>query len=282
MFLVIGAFLVWGINTLGRRHVSNLGEVYQRCNALLYQIDHTLNLAIPELAKRPAATEVPNVPSVVELALDSLNKQFTDWHQKRHALYDQEAQLAPTVPMELRLNIDFVERQLARVKLEIEQLQGQIKVDTTSQTEVPFWDKSVVHEIPLPDGQKIAVTKVEETLVSQPPSAYSEESAETPVSESFIDTREMKPILKHQIETTDSDSSTPDSEVIEEATDAELVTDEIIDDEPVVNETIIDQKVADELLIKLSDLDSSTKESTEKTPLNRATTIAMKPNSDGS
>ncbi|MBI1880401.1 MAG: hypothetical protein HYR94_19640 [Chloroflexi bacterium] len=127
MALVFGAFVVWAITT-SRRRLSNLGDLYLRGNALLYEIDHTLNQALPGWAERPAVA-VPEIPSVVALALDSLHKQATDWQQKLRDLEEQRLTLGHNAPLELKLNLDFVQQELQRVRLEINRLQGQTAVD---------------------------------------------------------------------------------------------------------------------------------------------------------
>jgi hypothetical protein len=73
MALVIGTLLVWmWVNT--RRRLSTLGELYSYGNGLLYEIHHALNQTIPGLTD-PSVTALPEPPSVVDLLLDSLNKQ---------------------------------------------------------------------------------------------------------------------------------------------------------------------------------------------------------------
>ena len=127
MLLVIGAFGVWGVTNF-RPKLTNFGDLYQRCDRLLYQINHALNMAIPNLADRPAV-DVPPIPSVVELALDSLNTQAADWRQKLRALEEQRLTLGPDAPMELTINIDFAQRKLDRVRQEIDQLSGREALD---------------------------------------------------------------------------------------------------------------------------------------------------------
>lgn len=203
MFLIMGAFVMWGLAT-NQRRTSNLGEVYQRCETLLYQIDHTLNMAIPELANRPPATETPSTPSVVALALDALNKQAADWQQKLQALEEQQTLLDPNVPLKLKLDIDFVRRELARVEQEIARLYGQPEATAAAASRpapvvAPPASSDTVQEIPLPGGRKIAVSKVSDTEAqpaaspspSPPPPAT--EPADSP-SAAFIDTRKMKPV----------------------------------------------------------------------------------------
>ena len=122
MALVIGAFIVWAI-THSRRRLSNLGDLYLRGNALLYEIDYALNQALPGWAERPAVA-VPEIPAVVGLALDSLRKQAADWQQKLRDLEEQRLTVGLDAPLELKLNLDFVQRELQRVRQEIDRLQG--------------------------------------------------------------------------------------------------------------------------------------------------------------
>ncbi|MDM8530561.1 hypothetical protein QUF63_05270 [Anaerolineales bacterium HSG25] len=235
MFLVMGALVAWSMSNLSRSKTSNMGDIYQRCDSLRYQIEHTLTMAIPELSDTFSTSEIPNIPSVLELALDSLNKQAADWQQKRQALYDQEARLSPNTPTELMLNIDFVERRLSQVKTEIARLQGEGQTGTGGDSVVPVMDGAPggVQEIPLPGGRKIAVAKVGEKLESIPVPP-----ADAPATgEAAIDTREMKRIAKVKAESdadatdlptdnaddTSETSKTPEPDI----TDTETLEDEI-------------------------------------------------------
>lgn len=135
MLLVVGALGVLGATNLRRQQrLTNLGDLYLRCDALLYQIDHTLNTALPNFADRPAV-EVPEIPSVVELALDSLDRQVGDWQQKLTMLEEQRLSLGSDAPLELMVNIDFVQRELNRVRQEIDRLNGRVEVSARSEEE---------------------------------------------------------------------------------------------------------------------------------------------------
>ncbi|MFC1975428.1 hypothetical protein ACFLXQ_03400 [Chloroflexota bacterium] len=125
--LVIGAFAVSGMTNLQLRRLTNFGDLFQHCNALLYEINHALNMAIPDLADRPAM-EVPEIPSVVELMLDSLDKQVTDWQLKLRGLEEQRLSLGSDAPLELTINIDFVQRELKQVQKEADQLRGRTEL----------------------------------------------------------------------------------------------------------------------------------------------------------
>jgi hypothetical protein len=106
-----------------RGQLSNLGDLYLRSNALLYEIEQALNMALPGWAER--STEgVAEIPSVVSLALDSLRKQAADWQQKLRDLEEQRLMTGADMPLELKLNLDFVQRELQRVRQEIDRLQG--------------------------------------------------------------------------------------------------------------------------------------------------------------
>ena len=122
IFMVIGAFVVFRLNRAESR-LSNYGDLYQRCDTLLYQIIYTLNLASPGLADQPIV-EIPNLPSVVDLLLDSLYKQATDWQQKLADLEAQRQALGSGAGLDLNVNLDFVRGELQRVKQEIEALNG--------------------------------------------------------------------------------------------------------------------------------------------------------------
>ncbi len=131
MALVIGALMVWTW-TNSRQRLSNLGELYLSCNALSYEINHALNQAIPGLADHPTG-EAPEMPSIVELLLDSLNKQANDWQQKLRDLEEQRLRLGPDAPLELKVNVDFVQRELNRVRQEIDRLQGKASVSAAAE-----------------------------------------------------------------------------------------------------------------------------------------------------
>ncbi|GEM_PF-1153507 len=177
MLLIMGTLAIWSIANFWRR-LSNLGDLYQRSDALLHQIDHTLNMALPGLANH-SPTEIPNIRSVVDLALDSLNKQAVDWRQKLSLLEQQRLAVEPQVPLPLTLNLDFVRRELEQVEQEIERLRGKIQEDSLEETAVSAdLTSGGLHEIFLPGGRKIAVSKVKEKLtpsevdnllVKQPP-----------------------------------------------------------------------------------------------------------------
>lgn len=122
MVLILGAFLVWAI-TMARGQISNLGDLYLRSNTLLLEIEQALNLALPGWAER-WSERVPEVPSAVTLALDSLRKQAGDWQQKLRDLEEQRLVLGGNIPLELKLNLDFVERELQKARQEIDRLQG--------------------------------------------------------------------------------------------------------------------------------------------------------------
>ncbi len=158
MLLIVGTLAVWSVVNF-RLPLSNFGEVYQHCEALLLQINHALNMAIPGLSNQPALPQ----RSVIDLALDSLNKQALDWRQKLTGLEQQRLMVEPNIPLALTLNLDFVQRELARVEQEIEHLQGKLQRPESTPTD----GGAGVHQIPLPGGRKIAVKPV--TDVPPPP-----------------------------------------------------------------------------------------------------------------
>ena len=136
MLLVIGAFVVLGMTNLQQRRLTNFGDLYQRCGDLLHEINHALNMAMPDLADRPAA-DIPEIPSAVELALDSLNKQAVDWQQKLRSLEEQRFSLGPDAPLELTVNIDFVMRELKRVRQKMDRLRGRAELPLATAAEAP-------------------------------------------------------------------------------------------------------------------------------------------------
>jgi hypothetical protein len=127
MLLVVGALAVSGMNALPQRGLTNLGDLYQLCQLLLFTINHVLNMDIPDPANR-SAPDIPEIPSAVELALDSLNKQVLDWQQKLRALEEQRLSLGMEAPMELSINIDYVRRELNRTQAKMDRLYGRTEL----------------------------------------------------------------------------------------------------------------------------------------------------------
>lgn len=120
ILLLIGAFVVWGaVNT--RRQLTNMGDLYLSCEALIQQIDQLLGTAIPGYQSRPGV-EVPHIPSAVALARDSFEKQAADWQEKLEELKQQRLKLGPNEPPELTANFNFVLRELDRIEFELANL----------------------------------------------------------------------------------------------------------------------------------------------------------------
>lgn len=142
MALVVGAFVVW-MWTKSRQRLSNLGELYLNCNALLSEISHVLSLAIPGLAERSPAV-LPETPSVINLLLDSLQKQASDWQLKLRNLEEQRFSLGSDVPPEFKLNEDFVQRELSRVQQEIDRLNELIEASSDQAVEAGAAPKIVI------------------------------------------------------------------------------------------------------------------------------------------
>ena len=101
MLLVIGSFAVWSL-TSTRRRLTNLGDLYLRCEALLAEIDHTLETAVPD----PAAG-LPSVPSAADLMLSAARSQLAHWQETLRDLESQRLRLEPEAPAELTANIDL-------------------------------------------------------------------------------------------------------------------------------------------------------------------------------
>lgn len=119
MLLVIGAFAVWSL-TSTRRRLTNLGDLYARCETLLAEIDNTLDTAVPDPAAGPAA-----VPSAADLMLNSLRSQVAHWQETIRDLESQRLRLGPEAPVELTDNIDLAEQELNRVIRELNRLQAE-------------------------------------------------------------------------------------------------------------------------------------------------------------
>jgi hypothetical protein len=123
MLLVFGAFAVWAI-TNARKRVSSLGDLYLSNNALLAEIEQALNAALPGPAIL-STSGVPEIPAALSLALDSLHRQAADWQQKLRDLEEQRLTLGQNIPLELKLTLDFAQRESQRVRQEIDRLHGQ-------------------------------------------------------------------------------------------------------------------------------------------------------------
>jgi hypothetical protein len=180
MALVIGALLVWTW-TNSRQRLSNLGELYLNCNALLYEMNHALNQAIPGLTDHPTV-ETPETPSTVELLLDSLNKQADDWQQKLRDLEEQRLRLGPEAPLELRVNVDFVQRELNRVRQEIDRWQGKAstsvaaeKVLSSPKIVIPPGAEEVVKR-----SDSVSVRRAKSVTLDMPVQPPEEQTAVTP------------------------------------------------------------------------------------------------------
>lgn len=178
MLLVIGAFVVWAI-TMARGRVSNLGDLYLRSTALLFEIEQALNLALPGWAEH-SAEGVPEIPSAMNLALDSLHKQAGDWQQKLRNLEEQRLAMGSNMSLELKLTLDFVERELQRVRQEIDRLQGR----TPASGAGPIGAKVVippgVKEVPVDSNSfRRAKSVTMDMPVKRPEENDSSETAET-------------------------------------------------------------------------------------------------------
>lgn len=192
MFLVMGAFAILSLSGSSRR-LSNLGDVYQRCDALLAQINHTLNMAIPSFAQQRPESQLAEIPAVADLALESLNQQMAYWQAKHQPLRQEKVRLEPDVPQELTLTVDFIEREMYRVRHEIARLYSDVSDSPALDASPVGSPADAVHvqdvqEISLPGGRKIAVAKVDESLDPSP--EHSSAPNEPPQPKS--DTREFK------------------------------------------------------------------------------------------
>jgi hypothetical protein len=118
ILMVIGAFAVFQVNQF-RQRITNYGELYLRCDALLGQI----NMALGSVTH--VAAESPNVPSVLALVLDSLHRQADDWQQKLNTLDNQRVTLGDATPPALKTNINFIQQEISRIRQEISALNGQ-------------------------------------------------------------------------------------------------------------------------------------------------------------
>ena len=127
MLLIWGALGIWVMSNY-RRRLTNLGELYLQCDPLLYQINNTLSKVIPGWVEH-SPEDLPEIPSVVELALDSLQKQASDWQQKLNMLEEQRRKVGLGASLELEINIDFVRRELNHVTQEMRRLEGRSQAD---------------------------------------------------------------------------------------------------------------------------------------------------------
>ncbi len=147
--LVMGAFVVLGI-TAGRRKLTDLGQLYQLCDVLLVKVDSALGQMIPNYSVR-LTEPLPKTPTAASLMLDSLEKQVVDWNEKLTQLKQQRNLLGPSAPVDLNINIAFVERELQRAEFEIADLQKRGAV-SLRQTEPPPFSPNVA--IPVPPLRK--------------------------------------------------------------------------------------------------------------------------------
>lgn len=118
MLLVIGSFAVWSL-TSTRRRLTNLGDLYVRCEALLAEIDNILETAVPD-----PAVGLASVPSAADLMLNSLRSQVAHWQETVRDLESQRLGLGPEAPAELTANIDLAQQELNRVIQELNRLQA--------------------------------------------------------------------------------------------------------------------------------------------------------------
>lgn len=149
MALVVGAFMVWLWHN-SRRRLSNLGELYLNCNTLLFEINHALNQAIPGAVGEARVTGY-ETPSALALLLDSLHKQVGDWQHKLRTLEEQRLTLGQDAPLEIKLNQDFVQRELNRVTQELERLSGRSEMPLNPQPVInaPFGPKILIPAGPI-------------------------------------------------------------------------------------------------------------------------------------
>lgn len=133
MLLVIGALVVLTI-TGTRQQLTNLGDLYIRCDALIQEIDQVLEAAIPGYAQRPVE-QVPQIPSAVSLALDSLEKQRLDWEQKLETLREQQRTLGANAPVELVTTMNFVRRELDRIEYHMNNLSSRVEALVSTEPE---------------------------------------------------------------------------------------------------------------------------------------------------
>ena len=135
ILLVMGALVVWGV-TSTRRKLTNLGDLYLHCEALIQQLDQILKTAVPSYSA-PPIVDTPNIPSAASLTLDSLEKQTADWKEKMVALNQQRQMLGPAAPVELTTTINYVQRELDRIEYELVNLRETVDLPPTFPPEAP-------------------------------------------------------------------------------------------------------------------------------------------------
>ena len=135
MLLVIGAFAVWAV-TSARRSLTNLGDLYLRCEILLQELDQLLTMGLPGYAA-PPALETPNIPTAASLTFDSLEKQSADWRQKLATLNQQRRMLGQHAPVELTTTVNYVQRELDRLEYELVNLRERVELPLSPEPE-PF------------------------------------------------------------------------------------------------------------------------------------------------
>ncbi len=185
-FLVIGSYIAL-VLVGSRRNSSNLGDIYQRCETLLYQINHALSMAIPSFSTQTSTVSQPNIPTTVDLALGSLSQQVEYWQGHYERLRQEKVRLEPDVSPDLAITVDYAASELKRVKTEMAYLHSEPSADNG-------YDGGPVKEIALPGGRKISVAKVDDTADDYSivtPAAIPAADA-PPIQKS--DTQEFKPI----------------------------------------------------------------------------------------
>jgi hypothetical protein len=155
MLLVIGTFVVYQVNQ-SRNRLSNYADLYQRCEALLAQIHSTLDQTQPDWANQAHA-----IPTVAELALDSLHNLAADWETKLTTLETQLTNAGPIPPPELMASRDFVHQELNRVRVELEKLERQREVPLLAAQSAPPAMLSAGRPEPLTPAFREPVPKTE-------------------------------------------------------------------------------------------------------------------------
>ncbi len=200
MLLVIGALAVWGV-TSTRRKLTNLGDLYLHCEALIQQLDQILKMAVPSYST-PPIVDTPNIPSAATLTLDSLEKQAADWKEKMATLNEKRQMLGPAAPVELTTTINYVQRELDRIEYDLVNLRETVDLPPTFPPEAPSPPPSVEPPPSLrPDPGALNVAR-----------AFTEDMpALRPTPEPVLEPQEAEIEIETETETESSEEDSPKS-----------------------------------------------------------------------
>ncbi|MEM7347243.1 MAG: hypothetical protein AAF485_23640 [Chloroflexota bacterium] len=186
IILIFAAFGVSGFT--GRRNITDIGDLYTLGDALLQQMDQGLRKVVPDFDQRPKA-DLPDTPSARTMAVDSLNKQLSDWETKLQGLQNQQQQLGVDAPLELAVNADFIRQEIKRIQYEIAALGGQV-------TPLALPPPAATPVAPAPSVQ--VVERARSNTMDMPKPVVRRDREKTPESGMIIDSADLPPAVGHK------------------------------------------------------------------------------------